>query len=85
MLIDHLSEAAGGHAGICDLAETLGVQRSKLYRWLADGRVNKTADVAALIAVWESHNPEPPDGSHVGTLAMWQMRRDALVAGLCGL
>jgi hypothetical protein len=85
MLHDHLTEAAGGSAGITDLAETLGVQRSKIYRWMADGRVTKTADVARLVAMWERHSPEPPPGSHVGALAMWQMRRDALVAGLCGL
>lgn len=85
MLHTHLTEAAGGSAGITDLAETLGVQRSKLYRWLADGRVTKTADVAALLKCWERHSPEPPDGSAPGTLAAWQMRRDALVAGLCGL
>ena len=80
-----LIEVAEGQTAITDLAETLGVQRSKLYRWLADGRVTKTADVAALVAVWERHSPEPSPGSHVGALAMWQMRRDALVAGLCGL
>ena len=85
MLIDHLNDAAGGSAGPTDLASILGVPRETLYRWMRDGRVARTSDVAKLIAAWEWHSPEPPHGSATGTLAMWQIRRDALIAGLCGL
>lgn len=85
MFIDHLNDAAGGSAGPTDLARILGIPRETLYRWMRDGRVNKTSDIAKLIAAWERHSPEPPRGSAPGTLAMWQIRRDALIAGLCGL
>jgi hypothetical protein len=85
MFIDHLNDAAGGSAGPTDLARILGVPRPTFYRWMRDGRVTKTSDIAKLIAAWERRSPEPPHGSAPGTLAMWQIRRDALIAGLCGL
>lgn len=85
MFIDHLNEAAGGSAGPTDLTRILDVPRPTFYRWMRDGRVTKTSDVAKLIAAWKRHSPEPLPGSAPATLAMWQIRRDALIAGLCGL
>jgi len=46
-----LSACTGGDASADAVARAAGVNRSTVYRWLADGAVRETKHVRALLAV----------------------------------
>ena len=68
-----LSACTGGDPSADAIARAAGVNRSTVYRWLADGAVRETKHVRALLAVWDRHSGPDTGG-----------RRAKLASALCG-